>query len=175
MIAWLNENSGAVTALATVALVAVTGWYVYLTKLLVRLQQEPRLIAASYIFGSADCKGIPSVDDHDEAIGFTNTSVFPLRIMSITCKGYGSTGLPGQRHLPVGIAAANGLHPGQAVYITIRRSKEPTWSQEYFVRYTVCYRLMDGVRAKEHFPMHLSAHEKSGQTESACREEVVKP
>jgi len=44
MISWLNENAGAVTGLATIALVVVTGLYVWLTANLLRLQKpRPRL------------------------------------------------------------------------------------------------------------------------------------
>ena len=32
IIPWFNANSGAITAIATLILVGITGWYVYLTR-----------------------------------------------------------------------------------------------------------------------------------------------
>lgn len=45
MIAFLNSNAGAVTALATVALLLVTGWYAWTTRALLREAERTRLMA----------------------------------------------------------------------------------------------------------------------------------
>lgn len=44
MIQFLNSNSGAVTALATVALLVVTGWYAWTTRALLREAEKTRLM-----------------------------------------------------------------------------------------------------------------------------------
>ncbi len=46
MIHYLNENAGAVTALATVALLLITGWYAWTTRSLLREAQQSRLMAS---------------------------------------------------------------------------------------------------------------------------------
>ncbi len=46
MIEYLNHNAGAVTALATVALLLVTGWYAWTTRALLREAQQSRLMAS---------------------------------------------------------------------------------------------------------------------------------
>ncbi|RYF02783.1 MAG: hypothetical protein EOO77_32080 [Oxalobacteraceae bacterium] len=46
MIAYLNQNAGAVTALATIALLLVTGWYAWTTRALLREAQQSRLMAS---------------------------------------------------------------------------------------------------------------------------------
>jgi hypothetical protein len=46
MIDYLNQNAGAVTALATVALLLVTGWYAWTTRALLREAQQSRLMAS---------------------------------------------------------------------------------------------------------------------------------
>jgi hypothetical protein len=45
MIQFLNANAGAVTALATVALLIVTGWYAWTTRALLREAEKTRLMA----------------------------------------------------------------------------------------------------------------------------------
>jgi hypothetical protein len=45
MIEYLNHNAGAVTALATIALLLVTGWYAWTTRALLMEAQQSRLIA----------------------------------------------------------------------------------------------------------------------------------
>jgi len=45
MIGYLNQNAGAVTALATIALLLVTGWYAWTTRALLREAQQSRLMA----------------------------------------------------------------------------------------------------------------------------------
>lgn len=45
MIGFLNSNAGAVTALATVALLIVTGWYAWTTRALLREAEKTRLTA----------------------------------------------------------------------------------------------------------------------------------
>ena len=47
MIPYLNSNAGAVTGLATVALLLVTGWYAWTTRALLREAQHTRLIAGA--------------------------------------------------------------------------------------------------------------------------------
>ena len=44
MIDFLNQNAGAVTALATVALLCVTGWYAFTTQALLREARQSRLL-----------------------------------------------------------------------------------------------------------------------------------
>jgi hypothetical protein len=46
MISYLNQNAGAVTAIATIALLAVTGWYAWTTRALLREAQQSRLMAS---------------------------------------------------------------------------------------------------------------------------------
>lgn len=46
MIDFLNDNGGAVTALATVALLLVTGWYAWTTRALLREARQSRLMAS---------------------------------------------------------------------------------------------------------------------------------
>ena len=46
MIGYLNHNAGAVSALATIALLLVTGWYAWTTRALLREAQQSRLMAA---------------------------------------------------------------------------------------------------------------------------------
>lgn len=46
MILYLNQNAGAVTALATIALLLVTGWYAWTTRALLREAQQSRLMAS---------------------------------------------------------------------------------------------------------------------------------
>lgn len=46
MIEYLNHNAGAVTGLATVALLLVTGWYAWTTRALLREAQQSRLMAS---------------------------------------------------------------------------------------------------------------------------------
>jgi hypothetical protein len=46
MIEFLNQNSGAVTGLATVALLCVTGWYAFTTRALLKEAQQSRLLAS---------------------------------------------------------------------------------------------------------------------------------
>lgn len=46
IITYLNDNAGAVTALATVALLLVTGWYAYTTQALLREAKHSRLQAS---------------------------------------------------------------------------------------------------------------------------------
>jgi len=46
MIGYLNHNAGAVTALVTIALLLVTGWYSWTTRALLREAQHSRLIAS---------------------------------------------------------------------------------------------------------------------------------
>ena len=41
LISWLNENSGAITAIATLILVGITGWYVYLTRQMLKVANTP--------------------------------------------------------------------------------------------------------------------------------------
>jgi hypothetical protein len=38
---FLNENSGAITAIATLILVGITGWYVYLTRQMLKVANTP--------------------------------------------------------------------------------------------------------------------------------------
>ena len=38
---FLNENSGAITAIATLILVGITGWYVYLTRQMLKVSNTP--------------------------------------------------------------------------------------------------------------------------------------
>jgi hypothetical protein len=45
MIEYLNNNDGAVTAIATIALLLVTGWYAWTTRALLREAQQSRLLA----------------------------------------------------------------------------------------------------------------------------------
>ncbi|MET1753869.1 hypothetical protein ABVV53_00070 [Novosphingobium sp. RD2P27] len=45
MIQFLNSNAGAVTALATIALLIVTGWYAWTTRALLREAEKTRLMA----------------------------------------------------------------------------------------------------------------------------------
>lgn len=46
MIEYLNQNAGAVTALSTIALLLVTGWYAWTTRALLREAQKSRLMAS---------------------------------------------------------------------------------------------------------------------------------
>lgn len=46
MVEYLNSNAGAVTGLATVALLLVTGWYAWTTRALLREAKQTRLIAS---------------------------------------------------------------------------------------------------------------------------------
>lgn len=46
MIGYLNENAVAVTALSTIALLLVTGWYAWTTRALLREAQKSRLMAS---------------------------------------------------------------------------------------------------------------------------------
>jgi len=46
MIGYLNQNAGAVTALATIALLLVTGWYAWTTRALLREAQQSRLMTS---------------------------------------------------------------------------------------------------------------------------------
>jgi hypothetical protein len=46
MIGYLNQNAGAVTGLATIALLVVTGWYAWTTRALLREAQQSRLMAS---------------------------------------------------------------------------------------------------------------------------------
>ena len=41
LISWLNTNSGAITAIATLILVGITGWYVYLTRQMLKVANTP--------------------------------------------------------------------------------------------------------------------------------------
>lgn len=41
LISWLNANSGAITAIATLILVGITGWYVYLTRQMLKVANTP--------------------------------------------------------------------------------------------------------------------------------------
>ena len=41
LISWLNVNSGAITAIATLILVGITGWYVYLTRQMLKVANTP--------------------------------------------------------------------------------------------------------------------------------------
>lgn len=41
LISWLNENSGAITAIATLILVGITAWYVYLTRQMLKVANTP--------------------------------------------------------------------------------------------------------------------------------------
>lgn len=41
LISWLNDNSGAITAIATLILVSITGWYVYLTRQMLKVANTP--------------------------------------------------------------------------------------------------------------------------------------
>lgn len=41
LISWLNANSGAITAVATLILVGITGWYVYLTRQMLKVANTP--------------------------------------------------------------------------------------------------------------------------------------
>lgn len=45
MIEYLNENAGAVTAVATIALLVVTGWYAWTTRALLEEAKQSRLVA----------------------------------------------------------------------------------------------------------------------------------
>jgi hypothetical protein len=46
MVQYLNENAGAVTALATIALLLMTGWYAWTTRALLGEAQQSRLMAS---------------------------------------------------------------------------------------------------------------------------------
>lgn len=41
LISWLNVNSGAITAIATLILVGITGWYVFLTRQMLKVANTP--------------------------------------------------------------------------------------------------------------------------------------
>lgn len=44
MMDWLNANSGALTVIATFVLVFVTGWYVHLTRELLKTSYKPEVV-----------------------------------------------------------------------------------------------------------------------------------
>ena len=44
MMDWLNANSGALTVIATFVLVFVTGWYVHLTRELLKASYKPEVV-----------------------------------------------------------------------------------------------------------------------------------
>ena len=41
LISWLNANSGAITTIATLILVSITAWYVYLTRQMLKAANTP--------------------------------------------------------------------------------------------------------------------------------------
>ena len=51
IIDWLDKHHGAVTAVATVVLAVITGYYVVLTLRLIKSNNEPRIVIYSHLLG----------------------------------------------------------------------------------------------------------------------------
>jgi hypothetical protein len=153
MIELLNDNAGAVTGLATVALVVFTIRYVQLTAKLVRLQQAPRLSAVVSLWDRPYARDGVRHSVLVDGVLLANKSCFPLRVVSIRCKAYGGTCSPFPKRIRAGTIESNGLLPEQSSFITMRGNVEPSWDQEYYLRLTVSYHLMNGERGTEQFPI----------------------